>query len=168
MTNKALAEALGLAPSTTLVRRRQLEQAGVLRGYHAEVDPAALGMGLQALITVRLRQHTEPDVASSDATNIQGSIRRDGDEYVINARKWWTSGAGDPRCKILIFMGKTDPDAPPHKQQSMVLVPVDTSGVHVLRHLNVFGYDDAPHGHMEIDFDDVRVPVENILRGEGR
>lgn len=111
---------------------------------------------------------TEPDVASSDATNIQGSIRRDGDEYVINARKWWTSGAGDPRCKILIFMGKTDPDAPPHKQQSMVLVPVDTSGVHVLRHLNVFGYDDAPHGHMEIDFDDVRVPVENILLGEGR
>jgi acyl-CoA dehydrogenase len=111
---------------------------------------------------------TEPDVASSDATNIQGSIRRDGNEYVINARKWWTSGAGDPRCKILIFMGKTDPEAPPHQQQSMVLVPVDTPGVRVLRHLSVFGYDDAPHGHMEVDFEDARVPVENILLGEGR
>ena len=111
---------------------------------------------------------TEPSVASSDATNIQGSIRRDGDEYVVNARKWWTSGAGDPRCEILIFMGKTDPQAAPHKQQSMVLVPMDTPGVRVLRHLSVFGYDDAPHGHMEIDFDNVRVPVENLLLGEGR
>jgi acyl-CoA dehydrogenase len=111
---------------------------------------------------------TEPAVASSDATNIQGSIRREGDEYVLNARKWWTSGAGDPRCEILIFMGKTDPEAAPHKQQSMVLVPMDTPGVRVLRHLPVFGYDDAPHGHMEIDFDDVRVPVENLLLGEGR
>jgi acyl-CoA dehydrogenase len=111
---------------------------------------------------------TEPDVASSDATNIQGSIRRDGDAYVINARKWWTSGAGDFRCKILIFMGKTDPQAPTHKQQSMVLVPMDTPGVRVLRHLSVFGYDDAPHGHMELDFEDVRVPAGNILLGEGR
>ncbi len=111
---------------------------------------------------------TEPDVASSDATNIQGSIRRDGDEYVINARKWWTSGAGDPRCELLIFMGKTDPQAAPHKQQSMILVPMATSGIRVLRHLSVFGYDDAPHGHMEIDFDEVRVPVENLLLGEGR
>jgi len=111
---------------------------------------------------------TEPAVASSDATNIQGSIRRNGDEYVINARKWWTSGAGDPRCELLIFMGKTDPKAAPHKQQSMVLVPMDTPGVRVVRHLSVFGYDDAPHGHMEIDFDDVRVPTENLLLGEGR
>ncbi|MDX1431641.1 MAG: acyl-CoA dehydrogenase family protein [Gammaproteobacteria bacterium] len=111
---------------------------------------------------------TEPAVASSDATNIQGSIRRDGDVYVLNARKWWTSGAGDPRCRILIFMGKTDPDAARHRQQSMILVPMDTPGVRVLRHLSVFGYDDAPKGHMEIDFKDVRVPVGNILLGEGR
>jgi acyl-CoA dehydrogenase len=111
---------------------------------------------------------TEPAVASSDATNIQSSIRRDGNEYVINGRKWWTSGAGDPRCKILIFMGKTDPDAPKHQQQSMILVPRDTPGVTFMRHLNVFGYDHAPHGHMEVDFKDVRVPVSNILLGEGR
>ena len=111
---------------------------------------------------------TEPAVASSDATNIEGSIKRDGDEYLINARKWWTSGAGDPRCKILIFMGKTDPTADRHHQQSMILVPLDTPGVTVMRHLSVFGYDDAPHGHMEVDFKDVRVPASNILLGEGR
>jgi acyl-CoA dehydrogenase len=111
---------------------------------------------------------TEPAVASSDATNIQSSIVRDGDEYVINGRKWWSSGAGDPRCKILIFMGKTNPDAPKHQQQSMILVPRNTPGVTVMRHLTVFGYDHAPHGHMEVDFKDVRVPVGNILLGEGR
>jgi acyl-CoA dehydrogenase len=111
---------------------------------------------------------TEPAVASSDATNIQSSIVRDGDDYVINGRKWWSSGAGDPRCKILIFMGKTNPDAPKHQQQSMVLVPRDTPGVTVMRHLSVFGYDHAPHGHMEVDFKDVRVPASNILLGEGR
>jgi acyl-CoA dehydrogenase len=111
---------------------------------------------------------TEPAVASSDATNIQSSIVRDGDDYVINGRKWWTSGAGDPRCKIFIFMGKTDPSAPTHQQQSMVLVPRDTPGITVMRHLPVFGYDHAPHGHMEVDFKDVRVPVSNILLGEGR
>ncbi len=93
---------------------------------------------------------TEPEVASSDATNIQTSMRRDGDQYVINGRKWWTSGAGDPRCRIYIVMGKTDPDAPKHAQQSMILVPADTPGVKVVRPLTVFGYDDAPHGHMEI------------------
>ena len=112
---------------------------------------------------------TEPRVASSDATNIESSIRRDGDEYVVNGRKWWTSGIGDPRCKVFIFMGKTDPDNPDrHKQQSMIVVPVETPGIKVLRTLPVFGYDDAPHGHGEVEFKDVRVPVSNILLGEGR
>jgi acyl-CoA dehydrogenase len=111
---------------------------------------------------------TEPAVASSDATNIQASIARDGEEYVIKGRKWWTSGAGDPRCKIVIFMGKTEPSAPVHKQQSMILVPMDARGVKIERLLTVFGYDHAPHGHGEVTFDNVRVPASNILLGEGR
>ncbi|SDI29297.1 acyl-CoA dehydrogenase [Alteribacillus persepolensis] len=111
---------------------------------------------------------TEPDVASSDATNIECSIQRDGDEYIINGRKWWTTGGGDPRTKILIVMGKTDPDGPRHKQQSMVLVPIDTPGITVKRTLSVFGYDHAPNGHADVIFENVRVPVENILLGEGR
>ena len=111
---------------------------------------------------------TEPEVASSDATNIQTEIRREGDEYVINGRKWWSSGAMDTRCKIAIVMGKTDPNAEKHKQQSMILVPFDTPGVKVERHLSVFGYDHAPHGHAEVSYTDVRVPASNILLGEGR
>ncbi len=111
---------------------------------------------------------TEPAVASSDATNIQTEIRRVGDEYVINGRKWWTSGILDPRCQILILMGRTNPDAPQHQQQSQILVPRDTPGIRIERHLPVFGYDDAPHGHGEVVFEDVRVPASNIILGEGR
>ncbi len=112
---------------------------------------------------------TEPEVASSDATQIRTRIEREGDQYVINGRKWWSSGANDPRCRILIVMGQSQPDHPsPHQRQSMILVPMDTPGVQLLRHLPVFGYDDAPHGHGEIVFENVRVPAQNILLGEGR
>ena len=111
---------------------------------------------------------TEPEVASSDATNISTRIERHGDHYVVNGHKWWISGAGDPRCKVFITMGKTDPEAPKHSQQSMIVIPADTPGIRIVRPLNVMGYDDAPHGHMEMYFDNVKVPAGNILLGEGR
>jgi acyl-CoA dehydrogenase len=127
---------------------------------------------LQPLLAGEIRSAfamTEPDVASSDATNIEASIVRDGDHYIVNGRKWWTTGGPDPRCRILIFMGKSDPANPDrHRQQSMILIPVDTPGVTLVRHLRVFGYDDAPHGHAEFDFADVRVSADNMLLGEGR
>jgi len=126
---------------------------------------------LEPLLEGRIRSAfamTEPAVASSDATNIESSIVRDGEDYVVNGRKWWISGIGEPDCALMIFMGKTDPTAPKHQQQSMILVPRDTPGITVLRPMSVFGYDDAPHGHMEILFEDVRVPASNILLGEGR
>jgi len=133
--------------------------------------PAHVEQWAQPLLEGKIRScfaMTEPEVASSDATNIQSSIRREGNEYVINGHKWWSSGAPDPRCKIFIFMGKTDPEAARHSQQSMVLIPRDAPGVTVVRPMSVFGYDDAPHGHAETLFENVRVPVDNILLGEGR
>lgn len=133
--------------------------------------PAQQRRWLEPLLQGRIRSAfamTEPAVASSDATNIQSGIVRDGDHYLINGRKWWTSGAGDPRCEILIFMGQTDAAAPSHRRQSMILVPMDTPGVTRIRQLSVFGYDHAPHGHAEVDFSNVRVPAENLLLGEGR
>jgi acyl-CoA dehydrogenase len=140
----------------------------VLERYGSEEIKARY---LQPLLDGEIRScfaMTEPAVASSDATNIQASIRRDGDVYVVNGRKWWSSGAGDPRCKIAIFMGKTDPRAPTHAQQSMIVVPFDLPGIKVERMLTVFGYDHAPHGHAEVLFEDVRVPAANLLLGEGR
>ena len=133
--------------------------------------PAQKDRWLTPLLDGRIRScfaMTEPDVASSDATNIRSTIKRDGDAYVINGHKWWISGAGDPRCAISIFMGQSNPDAAPHHRQSMILVPMDTSGIAIKRMMRVFGYDDAPHGHAEITFENVRVPAENMLLGEGR
>jgi len=167
-----LCEIMGRSPFAPEVFNCSAPDTGNMEVLVRYGTPEQQQQWLQPLLEGRIRSAfamTEPAVASSDATNIESSIVRDGDSYVINSRKWWTSGAPDPRCKIFIFMGKSAPDhADPHRRQSMILVPADTPGVSKLRSLTVFGYDHAPHGHGEVDFSNVRVPAANMLLGEGR
>jgi len=167
-----LCEIMGRVPWSTEVFNCSAPDTGNMETIERYGSEEQKRQWLDPLLEGKIRSAflmTEPAVASSDATNTQMHMKREGDEYVINGRKWWSSGAGDPRCKIYIVMGKTNPDhASRHSQQSMILVPAGTPGIKILRHLNVFGYDDAPHGHMEIEFKDVRVPVSSILLGEGR
>jgi acyl-CoA dehydrogenase len=167
-----LCEIMGRSPIAPEVFNCSAPDTGNMETLVRYATPEQQEQWLKPLLAGEIRSAfamTEPAVASSDATNIEARIERDGNRgYVINARKWWTSGAMDPRCKIFILMGKTDPNAARHQQQSMILVPRDTPGITVMRPLTIFGYDDAPHGHAEVDFKDVRVPAENILLGEGR
>jgi acyl-CoA dehydrogenase len=166
-----LCEIMGRVPWSAEVFNCSAPDTGNMETLERYGSEAQKARWLDPLLAGRIRSAflmTEPDVASSDATNIQCSIRKDGDSYVINGHKWFSSGAGDPRCALYIVMGKTDPAAKSHRQQSMVLVPADARGIRVLRPLTVFGYDEAPHGHMDIELCDVRVPADHLLLGEGR
>ena len=171
VTYAAIAELLGRVGFASEVFNCSAPDTGNMEVLHRYGTRAQKDKWLKPLMDGEIRSAflmTEPAVASSDATNIQTEIRRDGDEYVINGRKWWSSGVGDPRCKIAIVLGKTDPDAKTYVQQSQILVPLDAKGVKLIRPLHVFGYDDAPHGHFEVELKDVRVPVDNMIWGEGK
>ena len=166
-----LCEIMGRVPFAAEIFNCSAPDTGNMETFERYASESLKDQWLEPLLRGEIRSAflmTEPEVASSDATNIQCRIERDGDYYVINGRKWWSSGAGDPRCAVYIVMGKTDPEAPRHSQQSMIIVPSNTPGVTVVRPLSVFGYDDAPHGHMEVVLKNVRVPVGNLLLGEGR
>ena len=166
-----LCEIMGRVPFAAEVFNCSAPDTGNMETFERYASESLKDQWLEPLLRGEIRSAflmTEPDVASSDATNVQCRMRRVGDEYVINGRKWWSSGAGDPRCAVYIVMGKTDPEAPRHSQQSMIVVPSNAKGIQVIRPLSVFGYDDAPHGHMEVVLKDVRVPVGNMLLGEGR
>ncbi|MCU0930312.1 MAG: acyl-CoA dehydrogenase family protein [Serpentinimonas sp.] len=166
-----LCEIMGRVPFAAEVFNCSAPDTGNMETLERYASESLKDQWLEPLLKGEIRSAflmTEPEVASSDATNIQCSITREGDEYVINGRKWWSSGAGDPRCAVYIVMGKTNPDAPRHSQQSMIVVPANSPGIEVIRPLSVFGYDDAPHGHMEVVLKNVRVPAGNILLGEGR
>ena len=166
-----LAEIMGRVPWSSEVFNCSAPDTGNMETIARYGSPELRARWLKPLLEGKIRSAfamTEPEVASSDATNICTRIERQGDEYVINGHKWWISGAADPRCALFITMGKTDPDAARHSQQSMVIVPADAKGIRIVRPLNVMGYDDAPHGHVEMYFENVRVPVGNILLGEGR